>query len=446
MTPWHDENGSTIYCGDMLAVLPTFSENRFATVITDPPYHLTNRTPDVKCCKVCRRVLGGRDGKPDRCPKCGGELGSNRALRGGGFMGQAWDGGDIAFRPETWREVLRVCKPGAMLLAFGGTRTFHRLACAIEDAGWELRDCIMWLYGSGFPKSLDISKAIDARELYGGSNSRRLRQAGAARPGAVDASASLPNNGVMSEDRRVGMTGGAPATDAAREWSGWGTALKPAWEPIIVAMKPLDGTFSENAQRWGVAGLHIDGARIGSESTVRNQNAGPTWSGEYKGGERLNGSESGRWPANVAFDEAAAAMLDEQSGERPGAVSNGSKTQRGLAGTDTFKIRERPQIPGRADTGGASRFFYTAKASKSDRGYGNDHPTVKPVALLKYLCKLTETPTGGEILDPFGGSMTTLVAAREAGRRCVGIDIEESHCLIGRKRLAQGVLFGAESA
>jgi len=383
VNPYLDEHGSTIYHGDCRGVLPALAENRFDTCITDPPYHLTANKK-------------GGTGAASLNPNSP----AGRSRIGTGFMGKAWDGGDVAFRPETWAAVLRVCKPGAMLLAFGGTRTFHRLTCAIEDGGWEIRDCMSWLYGSGFPKSLNISKSVD------------------------------------------------------ESWEGWGTALKPAWEPIIVAMKPLDGTFAENALRHGVAGLNIDGARISPTGRAGDYDheREPGTVQAYHGFEGRSfatsqrsvtpPNPSGRWPANVLLDEAAAAQLDEQSGilesGEPAGIKNGGGN-RNCYGEFGGGI----PVTGFGDAGGASRFFYPAKASRSERGHGNTHPTVKPTDLLKYLCILTATPTGGEIIDPFGGSMTTLVAAREACRPAVAIELEEEHCRIGIERLRQGVLWGA---
>lgn len=433
MSPYWSDGMASIFHGRAEAVLPTMAARRFSTVITDPPYHLI------------QAARGGIARVPGTGPFGRHKVGTKSA----GFMGKEWDGGDIAFRPELWAEVLRVCKPGAFLLAFGGTRTFHRLVCAIEDAGWEVRDCIMWLYGSGFPKSLDISKAMDKaagaeRERIG----RRVDVNGT--PVGRDFENGKKHEGYQrpwrnrpaDEQNTAWLT--APATDAAGLWSGWGTALKPAWEPIIVAMAPLDGTFVDNALAHGLAGLNIDAGRIGTESTIRNQSAGPTWSGEFKGGERLNGSTLGRWPANVILDEEAAALLDEQAGECGGQDKRTNLTPGtrpggfGNVGHESGSNVPNARLYG--DTGGASRFYYTAKASKSDRGHGNTHATVKPTALLKYLCKLTATPAGGEILDPFGGSMTTLVAAREAWRPAVAIEMEEEHCRIGAGRLSQGVL------
>jgi site-specific DNA-methyltransferase (adenine-specific) len=341
-----------------------------------------------------------------------------------------------------------VCKPGAFLLAFGGTRTFHRLACAIEDAGWEIRDCMSWLYGSGFPKSLDISKAIN-------------KAAGAERKvvGQTSHPDGRPRNlvareiGVHEGGQRlngVGLNITAPATPDAEKWSGWGTALKPAWEPIIVAMKPLEGTFAENAQRHGVAGLNIDGARIEAEprplvvSDRRNGNG--VYRDGLQGSKMIGETSQGRWPANVLLDEESARQLDEQGGER--VVGSGPVNRNGARQMDGWGLDGKTTGMAYGDTGGASRFFYTAKASRSDRGHGNDHPTVKPTDLIKYLCKLTAAPTGGVILDPFAGSGTTLVAAREVGRPCIGIELDEKHCRIVVDRLRQGVLFapGRESA
>jgi DNA modification methylase len=416
--PYHSDNGATLYHGDCLAVLAALPENSVDTVITDPPYHLTTGK-------------NGGTGAASLNPNSP----AGRSRIGTGFMGKAWDGGDVAFRPETWAAVLRVAKPGAMLLAFGGSRTFHRLTCAIEDGGWEIRDCLSWLYGSGFPKSLDISKAMDKaagvrREVVGTSPNWRESK----RDYSADAwEVRGENAGKVT----------APATATAQLWNGWGTALKPAWEPIILAMKPLDGTFAENAMVHGVAGLNIDGGRIAGEVPQTTQGKSVSKYGGGKGFapdgfQESNPSPLGRWPANVLLDEAAAKLLDEQSGELTSGKLNRTESRQRQSG---FAMTSGEWA---GDTGGASRFFYTAKASKSDRGHGNDHPTVKPTELMKYLCTLTTTPTGGIVLDPFAGSGTTLVAARECGRPSIGIELEAAHCAIIVKRLAQGVLFAPE--
>lgn len=391
----------TIYHGDCLSVMPALGV-QVDTIITDPPYGLE-------------------------------------------FMGKGWDGAVPGV--EFWTAALDVCKPGAMLLAFGGTRTFHRLTCAIEDACWEIRDCIMWLYGQGFPKSLDISKAID-------------KAAGAERavvgPNRFEHLNGKQNKTCYGAASRPDST--APATDAAREWSGYGTALKPAWEPIIVAMKPLDGTFAENAQRHGVAGLNIDGCRISIEAGNRDVGRSITRNvDESDDGWGFNDRKadfvpsvvnpSGRFPANLILDEEAGAMLDEQSGT----MKDGVAVKRNLDGRKYNKHQEwglhavAGHDGGFGGSGGASRFFYTAKASRSERGKGNTHPTVKPLSLMRYLCRLTKTPTGGLVLDPFAGSGSTLIAASREGRPAIGIELDEGHCESAMRRLkhatAQGDLF-----
>jgi site-specific DNA-methyltransferase (adenine-specific) len=394
--PYYEAGGITIYRGDCREIMVALAPSSADTIITDPPYGLS-------------------------------------------FMGAEWDHGVPGV--EFWRAALRVAKPGAMLLAFGGTRTYHRLTCAIEDAGWEIRDSICWLYGQGFPKSLDISKAID-------------RAAGVE---PIDLGASptwRESKRDREKDGRMEVRGEnagrltAPATDAAKLWDGWGTALKPAWEPIILAMKPLDGTFAENAQKHGVAGLNIDGARIkgpkgdgvwGTSNKTTNPNRVFNASPD-KANYRSERNAAGRWPANVALDEEAAAMLDEQTGTL---VSG----RLGLGHTDSGKdAGVFGAYGGRAinrefgnDSGGASRFFYCAKAGSAERSHGS-HPTQKPLDLMKWLCLLTKTPTGGIVVDPFMGSGTTLLAARESGRECIGIEIEERYCEIAAKRLSQGVL------
>ena len=443
---------ATLHTGDCLEIMPTMEACSIDTIITDPPYGLS-------------------------------------------FMGKDWDHGvpGVPF----WAAALRVAKPGALLLAFGGTRTWHRLAVAIEDAGWEVRDTLMWLYGQGFPKSHDISKAIDRaagaeREELGLSPNRR--------PGH-----ETGKSWKQASPHSMSYQLTAPATPAAALWDGWGTALKPAWEPVIVAMKPLDGTFAQNALRHGVAGLNIDGGRIGTNGAEVHTTAGSGTLGRHgiygTAKEPLNSKQvaraeqglnprydpSGRWPANVILDEDAAAMLDAQSGE-----SKSIATYRGLSGRhdagDQSNQRIKPYtntVRGHNDTGGASRFFYVAKASRAERNAGleglpevptaaygnetiegaarrgrqprhagttqNNHPTVKPLALMRYLCRLTATPTGGVVFDPFTGSGTTGIAALLEGRSFVGCELEAEYAEIARRRIeaAQGVqpsLLGADYA
>lgn len=588
MQPFFDHDNLTLYCGDLREVLPTLPENSVDFVVTDPPY-------------------------------------------GYSFMEKDWDH-DVP-GPEYWRAIARVCKPGALMLAFGGTRTYHRLTCAIEDAGWEIRDCLMWLYGQGFPKAADVGKMIDkakgaVREVVGTK---------VGLPGY-----SLTDNGRTNEiygdlhnpEAECAIT--APATPEAAKWTGWANALKPAVEPVIVAQKPLnglqptqlslrrridsledqlwqilyartaasnseasqgdvsvpeiaalpaslravlfdqmgilpfesvmntslsivtswksvlddgcdltstsitetatkptiawktlncwaweitpgdiiqaamvahgskcdvvpavqyfnaaamsiyatrelsalagvtwpqrtfcrdetglglrpdwlpivlamkslDGTLAHNAEKWGVAGMNIDATRIGDNPGYR-YNAdrnGTTFHG--KQGERIKQSAAkkgsaviestkGRWPANLLLDEETADLLDAQSG----ILTSGTGVVRTKAGDGYHggmgKAGDAQVVYG--DSGGASRFFYTGKATKQERGPGNDHATVKPVKLMEYLLKLLSTPDGGVILDPFAGSGSTLLAAQRLGRRCIGVELTEHNCEIVKNRLS----------
>jgi DNA modification methylase len=396
----HYEDGQiTLHHGDCREVLASLPDCSVDSVVTDPPYEL-------------------------------------------GFMGKAWDGSGIAYSVEMWAEVLRVLKPGGHLCAFGGTRTYHRMACAIEDAGFEIRDSLHWVYGSGFPKSLDVSKAIDKA-------AGALSHEGHGFTVAGRTDKNLPNPVVK------GYVPPAPATDAAKQWEGWGTALKPAHEPIVLARKPLIGTVAANVLTHGTGALNIDGARVdmGDEydptKVQRQQHSSGAIDGAF-GAASLIGKEiatykpGGRWPANVIFDTEAGALLDEQSGVRPGAVSNGSKTSEGHCGTSTFKIHERQQQPGYGDSGGASRFFtaiewepeidvpfrYIAKPSKRERTcegtVSGSHPTVKPLALMRWLVRLV-TPPGGTVLEPFAGSGTTLMACVMEGFNGIGIELTDEY-------------------
>lgn len=351
------------------------------------------------------------------------------------FMGKRWDY-DVP-GVEVWAECLRVLKPGGHLLAFAGTRTQHRMAVRIEDAGFEIRDMIAWIYGSGFPKSLDVSKAID--------KARRRDYVLA----AVELGLNIPGNNlhdwtkaehspgdkwweefkrvlspeqwgeieravVGKSDKGKAIFGScvgeydntAPATDAARQWDGWGTALKPALEPITVARKPLEGTVAANVQKWGTGALNVDGCRV-ETNDGRNRARPPRTANKILGGGKgtnLTASEhnaAGRWPANLIHD--------------------GSE--------DVLEL-----FPVTKSGGSSARFFYCAKASKSERGPGNTHPTVKPLALMRYLVRLV-TPPGGTVLDPFMGSGTTGLAAAADGFQFVGIERDEAYFEIARRRL-----------
>lgn len=360
------------------------------------------------------------------------------------FMGRAWDH-DVP-GPEFWAEALRVMKPGAHLVAFGGTRTFHWLTVALEEAGFEIRDCLSWLYGSGFPKSLDVSKAIDkalgakretARTPMGPTGNKYASGLGDGRPWMADAA-------------RAGFhehAGPHPVTAAAAAaLQGWGTALKPAWEPIILARKPLAGTVAGNVLEHGTGALNVDGCRIETAETW--DGGGPTKPREGGIGYASSSSSSshplGRWPANVCLDEDAAEQLDAQSGAtgQRGDLT-GEEPSSKTAGVFGKYAGRVPSIA-RGDSGGASRFFYTAKAASGERHYAgrNHHPTVKPVTLMRWLVRLV-TPRGGLVVDPFCGSGSTGVAALAEGFRFLGIDLDEENCKLARRRIA-GPLFVGE--
>jgi site-specific DNA-methyltransferase (adenine-specific) len=308
-------------------------------------------------------------------------------------MGKRWDY-DVP-SVEVWAECLRVLKPGGHLLAFAGTRTQHRMAVRIEDAGFEIRDMIAWVYGSGFPKSLDVSKAIDKAA---GAEREVVGQHGAP-------AKSIYSQGKQELPQEVNIT--APATPEAKQWEGWGTALKPALEPITVARKPLIGTVAENVLQHGTGAINVDGGRVGTEelanpSGISNAMGGVTI-GKYQGGNQdYSGSGAtnplGRWPANFIHD--------------------GSEEATDLLGA-------------------SARFFYCAKASKADRGE-NHHPTVKPTDLMRYLCRLV-TPPSGIVLDPFMGSGSTGKAAMLEGFAFVGIEREAEYIDIAKARIQSAV-------
>jgi site-specific DNA-methyltransferase (adenine-specific) len=364
-----------------------------------------------------------------------------------------------------------VLKPGGHLLAFGGTRTWHRLAVAIEDAGFEIRDNIAWLYGSGFPKSHNISKAID-------------KAAGAEREviGQTIAGIAPGQNHIVGGDKPLVDVTGDAVTDEAKAWDGWGTALKPAHEPIVVARKPVEGTIAANVLTYGVGALNIDASRIGTEELTNGFGGIPNGANNLVNSDKernRNGETivSGRWPANIILDEHTAELLDEQSGISR-SIAGGRSTGRnfGQEAENTFsKDRDRT---GHADSGGASRFFYVAKANKRDRNEGleniegqeisakgnglartcntcgastldgcacpdrtfsnpvrqNFHPTVKPTALMQYLIRLV-TPDNGVVLDPFAGSGSTGKAAILEGKHFIGIEITPEYLPIIEGRL-----------
>lgn len=423
MTPtWKSDDSSlSLYKGDCRAALPTLEADSFTACVTDPPYHLTS---------------GKKGGSGEASLNVNSPAGRSRVTTG--FMGKAWDGGDVAMRPETWAEVLRVLKPGAHLLAFGGTRTFHRITCAIEDAGFEIRDCIMWVYGSGFPKSLDASKAMDKAA---GAERQVVGRKASDRPQSYGEVAKRSLGG----GNRVAALETVPATDAAKLWQGYGTALKPAWEPIIVARKPLAGTVCENCLQHGCGALNIDGCRIetgeslnGGAYSAERKPSGSEW---VKHGGTIHSSTGkdyvqplGRWPANVIHDGSDEVLecFPHTESNKPAGIKAGGKLNCYSAFAGGIPVT------GFGDAGSAARFFYCAKASRSDRGEGNTHPTVKPLSLMSYLVKLVTMPgDGNRIIDPFAGSGSTLLACYNAFVPAIGIDLEANHIDISLGRVAK---------
>lgn len=416
MSTYYEDESVTLHHGDCIEVMRTLPDNSVDSVVCDPPYGLEFMGKGWDGADGFRRSLNANDsGRDDAFGRASRTSPEYRA----GALFQEWC--------ELWTaECLRVLKPGGHLLAFGGTRTWHRLACAVEDAGFEVRDSIAWLYGSGFPKSLDVSKAIDKaagaeREVVGRRSDPRYQH-------AFNGSASSPMGNVDPRRERTdhgNMT--AAATPAAEQWQGWGTALKPAFEPVVVARKPLTGTVAQTVLEHGTGALNIDATRIegvqGSGNWTGLQSAGG-----YNGvrGDGVRGEDrnpSGRWPTNVVLDDTQAAVLDEQSGERTsGSRKEGTYRGLGYMGSDDS---DYPAIEG--DTGGASRFFptfrYEAKAPASERPKvnGTAHPTVKPLDLCCWLVRLV-TPPGGTVLEPFAGSGTTVEACVIEGFKCIAIE------------------------
>ena len=413
LTPFLDDYDVIVYAGDCIEVMAQLPEASVDAIVTDPPYEL-------------------------------------------GFMGKSWDSTGIAYQPETWATMLRILKPGGHLIAFSATRTYHRMTVAIEDAGFEIRDCIAWMYGSGFPKSLDVSKAIDKAA---GKNGTYGAPKSTAHAGWIDRGRMRGHDGNdgyqrpwMNDTDAVDRNARQyePATPEAEKWNGWGTALKPAFEPIVVARKPLSGTVAQNVLEHGTGALNIDACRIegvmdGSWGGTQNTPIG--YGSTRATGYQIKQHESGRWPANVALDETAAAMLDAQSGWQKDGTTYLDNRTHDYNATSYKIVDSRSGTRGYGGEGGASRFFYTAKASRHDRNAGgladNTHPTVKPTELMRWLIRLV-TPPGGIILDPFGGSGSTGLAARAENTRCILIEREAEYLQIIRDRLAQLNLFTEE--
>jgi len=453
-------------------------DNSVDAIVTDPPYGLSNTTPDQVAETIVKWVSGDREYLPT----------------GKGFMGKAWD----AFVPPVavWDEAMRVLKPGGHVLSFAGTRTMDLMTLGLRLAGFEIRDSVMWLYGSGFPKSHDVSKGIDkmggrnnAFKEFAKAYAQAITESGMTHS-AIDKHLGIKSSSCYwaREDHRGGMPPRhhwgavkqllslddsldhlydeaerevigvqknamsgwrmdgttkfvdrditAPATDAAKQWDGWGTALKPAVEPIVAARKPFKGTVAANVLEHGTGALNIDASRIEGEPTPVNRLE--EWSGF---GQKVRPTYSqtmntkGRWPANVILDEHMAGALDEQSGVlKSGARTPTGGEQKGdvyglghkTSGTNTFASSE----------GGASRFFYVAKAPKRERPEVNGvkHTTVKPLTLMRYLVRMV-TPPNGIVLDPFAGSGTTIEAALLEGFQSIGIELTDEYLPLIQQRI-----------
>ncbi|WP_051514839.1 DNA-methyltransferase [Brucella rhizosphaerae] len=399
IAPCATVGAATLYQADCRDVLRSLADNSIDSIVTDPPYALVS--------------IVKRFGKPGSAPAKGNEAYQRASA---GFMGKSWDTGEVAFSEEFWRECLRVLKPGGHVVAFSGTRTYHRMAVAIEDAGFEIRDQLGWIYGSGFPKSHNQHD----------------------------------------------------------EWEGWGTALKPAWEPIALARKPLDGTVAANLAKWGVGALNVDGCRIDAEEGGRPKRevaalredvvyGGIALSGRVDGSlqtsKAVGSTDLGRWPANIIHDgsdEVLAAFPNTKSGKPSGVKAGNNNNVYG-------QFAGGVPVTGFGDEGSAARFFYCAKASRKDRDEGlegaekattsdgraiaadnayqrgktlraNTHPTVKPTDLMRWLCRLV-TPPGGIILDPFMGSGSTGKAALLEGFKFIGCERENEYMPIAQARI-----------
>ena len=408
--------------GDCLVELKKLKENSVDSVVTDPPYEL-------------------------------------------GFMGKSWDSTGIANNVDMWSEVLRVLKPGGHLLSFGGTRTYHRMACAIEDAGFEIRDQIQWIYASGFPKSHNIGKAVDKLEGNEREDIGKYQS---------------PENTSGGKGRKFCHGGqeldGLPdVTKGNSKWEGWGTALKPANEPIVLARKPLsEKTIAKNVLRWGTGGINIDESRVGTGAKKWSKPKGGIWNKSVDNGAKLKDNPKGRFPANLIHDgsDEVVSRFPETKTNSTGKNSPSDYKTKSVFGVGTGSGAK----PYSGNSGSASRFFYCAKSSKSERNAGlegfeeieirggggraeqgyddskeqqrlkgsarkygavktkkaNTHPTVKPVKLMRYLVKLI-TPPGGTVLDPFMGSGTTGVACD--GFKFIGIEMDKEYCKIAEARI-----------
>lgn len=409
--------------GDCRERLKQLADNSIDSIVTDPPYEL-------------------------------------------GFMGKSWDSTGVAYDVTVWQECLRVLKPGGHLLAFGGSRTYHRLAVAIEDAGFQIRDQIMWVYGSGFPKSLNVSKSIEGLLTTGSANKTAFKKLSGEQVERGHWGIAKQQFTHGQRDKNYDETASAtvlgklePTTAEAKLWEGWGTALKPAHEPIVMARKPLDGTVANNVLTHGVGGINIDGCRVAGEPTPINKLE--AWSGfgqEIKPKYEQEINTQGRFPANFIHDGSEEVLeLFPQAG---GGFGKRGKLN---GGATTWGFDGHGQTVGYGNSGSAARFFYCAKANKKDRNEGldqfksvvagglqgrsdgslgsitmnqNHHPTVKPTELMRYLCRLV-TPPNGTVLDPFTGSGSTGKAAVLEGFNFIGVEQSAEYLEIAKARIQE---------
>jgi site-specific DNA-methyltransferase (adenine-specific) len=412
-------DGVELLHGDCRELIKAMPDNSVDSIVTDPPYEL-------------------------------------------GFMGKAWDSSGVAYDSALWAECLRVLKPGGHLLAFGGSRTYHRLGCAIEDAGFEIRDQIMWVYGSGFPKSHNVSKAID----------KAAGVSFTAEPASGVGFMNDTDDGYNTTLNRLTRSG--ETTPEAQQWEGWGTALKPAHEPIVMARKPFAGSVAGNVLAWGTGAINIDGTRVPSDDGFEKAWDKPVSSNiSAKGGKYIsegaqhtvdlsaNKPTGGRFPANFIHD-GSDEVLELFPETKSGGGNKATKTAETFLGTGFGGSDDSIWEP---NIGSAARFFYCAKSNKAERNAGlghldkvaapkmdggaftsttgndstkvtaqNFHPTVKPLALMRYLIRMV-TPPGGTVLEPFAGSGTTLMAAIMEGHKAIGCELTAEYLPIIQGRI-----------
>ena len=425
-----------LYHGNMMDMLDVIEPNSIDSIVTDPPYELN-------------------------------------------FMNKGWDKAGISFQKETWEKCLEVLKPGGYLLVFGGSRTFHRIACAIEDAGFEIRDTIMWLYGSGFPKSMAIDRSIEGKLTLGSGNTKDFKRLNGKleKKTGIGFTKNQFDNGIrpanynLDNQPRLGKL--EPTTDLAKQWQGWGTALKPSFEVIIVARKPFKGSLADNIIKNGVGGINIDECRVGNEVMINKgmSSLGVMHDDNWQSNREVVSKVEGRFPANTIltydesdFNEVCGGFPDTRGGKRHNIAIRQSDKNSGYG----FDVNTRNEFN---DSGSASRYYYCAKASKRDRDEGldnfpakvdcdrnpklesanvpmnrsnnprkNTHPTVKPTSLMQYLVRLV-TPNNGIILDPFNGSGSTGKAVmyenydNNKNYKYIGIEIAEEYLSIAKARI-----------